>query len=331
MDFASLPKIELHLHLDCSLSYEVVHFLNPRITFEEYRQSFIAPSKCTDLADFITRAVKGIELMQSTEELRLVTLDLFKQLKKDQVLYAEIRFAPLLHLEGGLKSHEVVEAVIEATEEGIRKTGVEAGIILCTLRHYSEAQSLETIQLVEQYMGNRVVGFDIAADEAGFPITNHIKAFAYAKEKGIPCTAHAGEAKGAESVWETLQNFHPARIGHGVRSAEDPALLHFLKQQAIHLEVCPTSNVQTNVFDQITDHTLDQIYSSGISMSINTDARTISNVSLTDEYAKVERVFGWDKEHFLRCNLEAVRHAFISPELKKRLTRELIAGYEIVT
>src|ERR1051325_3845502 len=98
MDFTRLPKIELHLHLDCSLSYAVVQQLAPSVTVAEYRQSFIAPAKCTDLADYISRAVRGVELMQTKEQLRLVTLDLFRQLKNDRVIYAEIRFAPLQHL-----------------------------------------------------------------------------------------------------------------------------------------------------------------------------------------------------------------------------------------
>lgn len=327
MDYSKQPKVELHLHLDCSLSYEVVKQLNPAVTEEEYKESFIAPPKCTDLADYIKRAIKGFELMQTKEQLRLVTLDLFKQLKADNVLYAEIRFAPLQHTLKGLTSDEVVEAVNAATEEGIKAYGVEAGIILCTLRHYTEEQSTQTVQLVNKYKGTHVVGFDIAADEAGFPINNHIKAFQFANANGINCTAHAGEAKGAESVWETLRNFHPSRIGHGVRSAEDTALLSFLKANDIHLEVCPTSNVQTNVFDKIDDHTAPAIFESGVSMSINTDARTISNVTLADEYGLMERVFKWDKEHFKKCNLEAIDHSFAAAGTKQKIRKQIEQGY----
>lgn len=327
MNFLKLPKVELHLHLDCSLSYEVVKLLSPETSLEEFQKSFIAPAKCTDLADYITRAVKGIELMQTREQLRLVTLDLFRQLQEDNVIYAEIRFAPLQHLQQGLSPEEVVQIVNEAAEEGIKTTGVEAGLILCTLRHYSKGQSLQTVKLVEQFQETRVCGFDIAADEAGFPIDNHIDAFSYAQEKEIPCTAHAGEAKGAESVWETLRNFHPKRIGHGVRSVEDATLIEFLKKHNIHLEVCPTSNVQTNVFPKIEDHAVDQIYQSGVSMSINTDAKTISNVTLTSEYQLLKEVFAWQKEHFLKCNLEAIQHAFISEEKKESLREKIQRAY----
>ena len=328
MDLKDLPKIELHLHLDCSLSYDVVQLLSPDIDYEQYRESFVAPGKCTDLADYISRAATSIALMQTDEQLRLVTLDLFKQLKQDHIIYAEIRFAPLEHIQKGLSGQEVVTAVNTAVSEAMEIYMVKAGIILCTLRHYSEAQSIETVKLVDQNLGTHVVGFDIASDEAGFPIHNHVKAFSYAKEKGIPCTAHAGEAKGPESVWETLHHFHPSRIGHGVRSAEDPLLMEYLKKEDIHLEVCPTSNVQTNVIDNIENHPADKIYRSGISMSINTDARTITPVTLTDEYMTLVDLFGWEKAEFLRCNLEAIRHAFTSDETKKQLRREVITAYQ---
>ncbi len=328
MNYLTAPKVELHLHLDCSLSYEVVKQLSPATTYEAYRQSFMAPPKCTDLADYISRAVKGCELMQTKEQLRLVTLDLFTQLKADNVVYAEIRFAPLLHTMKGLAPEEVVKAVNEAAAEGIKNTGVEAGIILCTLRHYSADQSMETVMLVKQFKGTHVVGFDIAADEAGFPIDNHIAAFRFAHANDIPCTAHAGEAKGASSVWETLNNFHPSRIGHGVRSAEDPTLLSFLKQQNIHLEVCPTSNIQTNVFDKIENHAAGKIYAAGVSMSINTDARTISNVTLGSEYKIMEKVFHWTKDHFRKCNLEAIDHSFAPPAIKAIIRQKIEAAYK---
>jgi len=327
MDYNKAPKVELHLHLDCSLSYEVVRLLMPAVTIDEYVQSFIAPPKCPDLADYITRAIRGFELMQTEEQLHLVTLDLFRQLKSDNVIYAEMRFAPLQHIMQGLTPDEVIRTVNEATKEGIKTYGVNAGIILCTLRHFSDDQSMQTAQLVRKYKGTHVVGFDIAADEAGFPIDNHIKAFQFAKAHNIQCTAHAGEAKGAESVWETLKNFHPSRIGHGVRSAEDAQLLSFLKENNIHLEVCPTSNIQVNVFDRIEDHTADKIYNAGVSMSINTDARTISNVTLADEYRLLARIFNWNKEHFRKCNLEAIDHSFATPDIKNNVRKLIEEAY----
>jgi len=324
---AGLPKCELHLHLDCSLSYNVVVKIDPTITYEAYLNDFIAPQKCTDLADFLTRAVKGFALMQTKEQLQLVVHDLFQQLAADNMLYAEIRFAPLQHTLQGLTPAEVVAFTEEATALAVKETGIEARLILCTLRHYSEAQSMETVLLVEKFKDSYVAGFDIAADEAGFPIDNHIAAFAYAKQNGIPCTAHAGEAKGPESVWETLQYFGPGRIGHGIRSIEDKKLVDHLRKNNIHLEVCPSCNVLIDIYDTYMDHPVDALYRAGVSLSVNTDTRTITNITLSKEYQQLQDIFGWTKEDFYKCNCNAIDAAFIPAAVKTNLLEKLSKAY----
>jgi adenosine deaminase len=321
MDFSLLPKVELHLHLDCSLSYEVVSTIDPSV------QNYIAPEKCTNLADFLTRAVTGYRLMQTKEQLQLVVFDLFKQLQADNVVYAEIRFAPFLHIEKGLTPYEVVEATEAATAKAIKETGIEARLILCTLRHYTEAQSMQTVQLVEQFKNTYVAGFDIAGDEAGFPIDAHIKAYQFAKEKYIPCTAHAGEASGAASVWETLEHFGPSRIGHGVRSYEDAKLVQHLQKHKIHLELCPTCNVQINICNTYKDHPIDKLYKAGVSINVNTDCRTICNIDLNREYKKLHDTFGWTTNDFYNTNVNAINVAFINDDLKTTLLNKLKAAY----
>jgi adenosine deaminase len=328
MNLRQIPKVELHLHLDCSLSFDVVSRIVPKVTLEEYTQRFIAPAKCTNLADFLTRAPAGIRLMQTEQQLRLVTEDLFRQLVDDHILYAEIRFAPLLHTEGVLRPKDVVDIVEQATIAAIESTGIEARLLLCTLRHFSRSESLETVQLVQQFRGTKVVGFDIAADEAGYPIDEHIPAFRFAQDHAIPCTAHAGEARGADSVWETLRQFRPLRIGHGVRSMEDSVLLEHLQKENIHLEVCPTSNIQTDIYSEMKDHPIGKLYNMGISVGVNTDARTLSNTSLTEEYQKLHLTFGWTKEHFLRCNLNALHSSFLPQTEKRRLLDRLTDEYQ---
>lgn len=328
MDYSQLPKIELHLHLDCSLSYKVVKQLDPAVSEEQYREEFMAPVSCPDLREYIKRSAKGFTLMQNPEQLRLVTLDFLEQMDRDSVIYVEIRFAPLLHTQNGLSPSEVIEAVQQALEEGRNQYKVIPRLILCTLRNYSEEQSLETVMLAEKFLPQGwVVGFDIAGDEAGYPVSAHEKAFVYANQQGIPCTAHAGEACGPSSVWEVLRHFHPSRLGHGVRSAEDPALMDHLKKNGIHLEICPTSNLRTNIFEKLSDHSLNVIYHTGISMSINTDARTVTPVTLTSEYEAVAETFGWTRADFLKCNLEAVDHSFTTETVKIRLREQLIAAY----
>ncbi len=224
-----IPKIELHLHLDCSLSFDVISQLLPGTTKEEYQKYFTAPEKCLDISDYFRCVRRNVTLMQTENALRAVVDGLFVQLRDDNVVYAEIRFAPFLHLKNGLIPEQVVEIVADSISNNCKASRISAGLILCTLRNYSEEESFQIIKLVERYINNTVVaGFDIAGDETNFPINAHLKAFNYANTHDIPTTAHAGESKGAESVWDTLHHLKSKRIGHGVRSIEDEKLVAYL-------------------------------------------------------------------------------------------------------
>lgn len=328
MDFKSLPKVELHLHFDCSLSYALVSRLNPSITLEDYRNDFIAPDKCTNLIQVLSRSSNSIALMQTEEQLRLATKDVLEQLQQENVFYTELRFAPLLHIMEGLSAEEVVEIVDAAAASASQVTGVETRIILCTLRNFTTEESMQTVKLVERFKGTRVVALDIAGDEAGYPLEPHVPAFQYAAQNGISYTAHAGESRGAESVWETLRLLGPSRIGHGVHCIEDLTLVEYLRKEQIHLELCPTSNYQTNAVDTYAGHPIATLYDAGLALSVNCDDRTLCNINLTREYEKLHATFGWDEAHFFQCNLNAVHAAFIPETLKQRLENQLREGYK---
>ena len=327
LNFTSLPKVEIHLHLDCSLSYVVVFRLNPSITPEDYRNDFIAPAKCANLAEVLSKSSNSIALMQTEEQLQLVTYDVFEQLQQEHVYYAELRFAPLLHTTKGLTAEDVVAIVDAATASASQATGIEAGIILCTLRHFTGEESMQTVKLVERFKGTRVVALDIAGDEAGYPLEPHAPAFQFAAQNGIPYTAHAGESVGAESVWETLRLLRTSRIGHGVRSIEDPTLVEHLRKGHIHLEMCPSSNYQTDAVDTYANHPIAKLYDAGLSLGVNSDDRTLCNINLTREYEKLHNTFGWGETQFLQCNLNAIRAAFLPEAVKQRLENKLQEGY----
>jgi adenosine deaminase len=289
-------------------------------------------SELRDLASArLRRTIKSRSILSPEasviSSIQHLTADIFQQLQRDGVIYAEIRFAPLFHNEKGLAPEEVVEIVASAAARAGESTGIETRLILCTLRHFSEQQSLQTAQLVKRFKGTRVAALDIAGDEAGFGIDQHRAAFQFAIEHDLGRTTHAGEARGPESVWESLKHFQPSRLGHGVRSIEDADLLAHLKQQNIHLEVCPTCNVQIDIYGTYADHPIDRLYKAGVSVGVNTDARTIVNTGLTQEYERLLQVFGWGREHFLLCNLNALRAAFLPDSIKQRLELRLMEGY----
>lgn len=321
-----LPKVELHVHLDCCLSFKGLSRIDPTISESFYKKNFIGTS-CSCLKDYIRCADTALEYMQTKEQLEIVIEDLFDQLTNDNVIYAEIRFAPLLHQKKGLSSKNVVEIVSNKTKIESEKSGIEVGLILCTLRHFSVDQSLQTVKLVKDFSNKNVVGFDIAADEAGFPIDNHIKSFQFARDNNIFCTAHAGEALGADSITNTLKYLKPNRIGHGVRCIEDNSLIEKIKKENIHLEICVTSNMVTKVFNNLKDHPVNFLLNKGISLSINTDGRTISDTTLNKEYVLLNKEFNWLKNKFLEVNINAMKASFSSNEVKNKIISILNQNY----
>lgn len=324
---ALLPKVELHLHLDCSLSLTGVRRLRPSVTAEEYVHEFVAPARCTNLAHFLSRVPKILPLLQTSEALAVMVEDVFEQLRRDSVVYAELRFAPLLHIAGGLPAERVVDIVDATVERMARQTGIEARLILCTLRHYTEQDSLRTAALVREFRARRVAALDLAGDEAGFPNHPHVAAFRYARDHGLNTTAHAGEALGPASVWNTLRALMPDRIGHGVRSVEDHGLVAYLRDRQIHLEICPSSNAQ--LMDTVpcwSCHPVDRLAKAGVSLSISTDTRTLTATTLTREYELMRRHFGWTSEMLTASNLAALRHAFADDATKAALTGRLLAA-----
>lgn len=324
--YMALPKVELHVHLDTSLSLAAVQMLRPGISEEEYRRTYVAPAHCRDLKDFLGYALPAIALLQRREALSLALRQLMRELAAEGVLYAEIRLAPLLHTREGLTAEVVAATLCAALAEGRAETGLEAGLLFCTLRHFTGEESMQTVRLAAQFRDSGVVGLDLAGDEAGYDLAAHLPAYAFAAEAGLPATVHAGEAAGPESVRACLALPGVRRIGHGVRSAEDPALVARLVQEGIHLEVCPGSNIQTGVFPDIRAHTLDRLYRAGVSLSINTDGRGLTATDLCSEYALVAEAFGWGPADFLRTNQMAVAAAFCDPATRDRLLDRLQNG-----
>ena len=325
----NFPKIELHLHIDCSLSFQFVSKYVPGISKEEYQAVYNTPVNCCSLNDYLACAQAAILLMQTKEQLVDATLDVIRQLEADHVIYAELRFAPLQHLTQGLTPEEVVEATLEAVHS---YTGpVKVNLILCTLRHFTKEQSDLTADLVIKYAAEGVVGLDLAADEAGFGLENHQEAFERVNSHGICCTAHAGEARGAESVIETLSLLGAKRIGHGIRSVEDSKLLATLKKDDIHLEICPTSNHITRVFPEGAEYPINHLLLNRLSFGINTDGRAISNVTLDDEYRWLKETKGWDVKDMFYVNAQALEAAFISDKEKEILRIKLHEGFEPFT
>ncbi|WP_062516629.1 adenosine deaminase [Demequina gelatinilytica] len=348
-EILALPKVVLHDHLDgglrpstlIELAAEIGHEL-PSTDPEELARLFKDNAGSGDLVRYLEAFAHTTAVMQSASNLRRVAREAVLDLAADGVIYAELRYAPEQHVSGGLSLQEVVEAVQSGIEEGVSEAleagfAIRAAAILDAMRHLD--RSVEIAELALANRGRCCVAFDIAGPELGFPASRHREAFALLREHHMPVTIHAGEADGAESVGEALGLGSARRIGHGVRIHEDiegfggeELVLGVIAQHAldlqIPLEVCPTSNVQTAAASSIADHPMHELRNLGFAVTVNTDNRLVSGVSMSSEFAALVEV-GWDKEDLFEATLAAAWGAFLPYDEKADLAELVIEGYGI--
>ena len=317
--------IDLHLHLDGSLSVKSVKELaalqNIEIpeNEEELLKLLRINDDCKDLTEYLEKFAFPGKLLQTKEAIALSVYNLQEELKEQGLIYAEIRFAPQLHTKEGLCQREVIEAAID----GLNRSDFSAGLILCCMRgNDNHEENLETVKLAKDYLGKGVVCVDIAGAEALFPTENFEDLFVLAKELGIPYTIHAGEADGPRSVYKALE-FGTKRLGHGIRSLEDPELVEKIAREGITLELCPTSNIHTCMFPSIEEYPLRTLMDAGVKVTINTDNMTVSNINLAKEFGKLIAAFNLTDEEIKGFARNSVNACFASEETKKVLLEKI--------
>ncbi len=319
--------VELHLHMDICMSFEAVASLDPTVDIGTYRREFVGPRRFDSFTAFLASTERHVDLLQTEQGLRTCMRDLRAQLAADDALHAEPRFAPLRHIEGDLTSREVCEIVVEEARAW-QQDGLSCAVILCALRHYTEAQSIETAQLCTALHADDLpVAFDLAGDEAGYPLTTHLPAFGIVRGADVPFTVHAGESAGPESVREVLDHLEPRRISHGIRAVEDPDLVARLVREGVHLEACPSSNVQISVVPSMAEHPIDALAEAGVSIGISTDQRGITDTTVTEEMRRLVDAFGWDRAVLARRQLDALEAAFVTEPERARLRERLIGSW----
>lgn len=301
-EIKKMPKVELHLHLDGSVRIETASNLLG-LSKQELFDKMVASDKCIDLNEYLTKFKLPIDLLQTKDNLCLVARELGQLLEEQNVIYAEVRFAPFFHTKSGLTLDEVVMAVLDGF------AGYNVNLILCMMRGSSFEDNEKIIDLASRYLKNGVVGLDLAGAEGVYHTCDYADLFRIAKEKGIPFTIHAGEADGRDSVLSAL-DFGAKRLGHGIRCLEDMNLVKRIVNERVLLEICPTSNVQTNVVSEYRNHPIYKLYKKGVLVCVNTDNVTVSNVTLTDEYIKLYKNFGFNIDDFKKMNLAAIEGSF---------------------
>lgn len=320
--------IDLHLHLDGAITPDIAKKLAalqdiklPAENDEQLEKLLTVPEDCTNLNDFLKCFALPDELMMTQEGISEGVYLVAENIKKQGVIYAEIRFAPQNHTENGMSQEEAVQAALE----GLKRTNLKANIILCCMRgDGNEAANYETLELTKKYLveDGGVTGMDLAGAEALYPTSKYAELFARAREYGIPFTIHAGEADGAESVRYAIE-YGAARIGHGVRIYEDEAVRELVKNKGIFLEMCPTSNRQTHAVENMREYPLITYLNEGIKVTLNTDDMAIEGITLENEFRYMEKESGLTSEQEKIILNNAVDAAFTSAAVKEKLKKEL--------
>ncbi len=317
----NLPKAELHVHLDGSLRPRTMFELAterevvlPVSTIESLASYMMVP-EASSLEGYLKRFELTLLVMQDSDALERIAYELVVDHAAENVRWLELRFCPQLNQKQGLPAEEVLDSVLRGMREAEnyvagRGQEIQSAIILCGLRSHSSSVTSETAELAVAYMRRGVCGFDLAGAEAGHPVLNHRHAIKRAYQAGLPITLHAGEGFGPESIQQAIEFGHTSRIGHGTRLFEDPTLMELVRKLRIPLEVCLTSNLQTGVVHSLAEHPVQQYLKLGIPISLSTDNRLMSAVTLTDEYTRARDAFNMTKKELAAIARTGFEHAF---------------------
>jgi adenosine deaminase len=334
------PKVVLHDHLDgglrpatvIDLARDTGHSL-PTTDVDELARWFVEGARRHDLDLYLETFEHTVGVMQSKDALVRVAAECAEDLAADGIVYAEVRFAPELHIQGGLSLDEVVDAVLEGFRLGSAGRGITIGTLATAMRH--AANSSEIAELALRHRDDGVVGFDIAGSEAGNPPTRHLAAFQEIAKANSHITIHAGEAFGLPSIWEAVQLCGAERLGHGVRIVDDITvdeaarahlgrLAAFVRDRRVALEMCPTSNVHTGAAPSITEHPIRLLTRLRYRVTVNTDNRLMSDITLSQEFHNLVEAFGWGWDEIEWFTVNAMKSAFWPFDQRLRIIQGVI-------
>lgn len=316
-ELIKLPKIELHCHLDGSLSRE---FIEKRLGRTVREEELSVSDDCKSLSEYLEKFEIPGECLRDAEGLEGAGYDILRTMSKDNVIYAEIRFAPLLHTSEKFNTKQVIEALLHGLERGKQDFGVDYNVIVCAMRHQSLEESYAMIRDAYTFLGKGVCAADLAGAEAIYPMSDFMELFEKVKEMGMPFTLHAGECGEVKNILDSVEA-GAGRIGHGIAMRNHGEVEKLIKERGIGVEMCPISNLQTKAVASSSEYPLREFLDAGILATINTDNRTVSNTSMTKELEFIQRIYGIRDEEVLLLMRNAAKIAFAENEKKERMLK----------
>ncbi|MBY5944229.1 adenosine deaminase [Photobacterium rosenbergii] len=326
MNYFDLPKIDLHCHLDGSVRPQTVidlakqqNITLPSYDVDEINALMVAPETCSDLPEYLSRFDLPVSVMQTADSLERISFELFEDAAKENVKYLEVRFAPQLHIQNGLTYEEIIASAVKGMKKAEALYDIKGNYILSMVKFLPSDTIPQVIDAGVSLLNQGVVAFDLAGSELdGF--SHDYASFAQdAKDKGYRVTIHAGEQGSGQNVYEAISILGAERIGHGVAIKDHQQAYNLVKDEDVALETCPSSNVQTKAIPELSQHPIKAFYKDGVPVTINTDNRTVSNTTMTDEVRKVVEQFELSEADYYQIYKMSVKHSFASDDVKQAL------------
>lgn len=319
-ELITLPKVELHCHLDGSLSRA---FIEKRLGKTVSQSELSVSEDCRNLNEYLEKFDLPGRCIMDEEGLKEAGYDVLKSMKKENVCYAEIRFAPLLSETSDMDCRKVIEALITGLERGKSDFGIEYGVITCAMRHHSQEDNYRMIKTAREYLGHGVCAADLAGAESLYPMSEFMELFKKTKEMGMPFTLHAGECGSVQNILDSVEA-GAARIGHGIAMRGHKDVQKELQKKGIGIEMCPISNLQTKAVESTKDYPMREFLNTGLKVTVNTDNRTVSNTTLTKELEFIQNTYGITDEEVHLMMKNAVDVAFADDAVKEKVLRKII-------
>ncbi|MEZ4266260.1 MAG: adenosine deaminase [Myxococcota bacterium] len=325
-----LPKTDLHVHLDGSMRLSTILDLAktrgvelPATDEAGLAKAIHMGEVCKDLNDYLLAFDITLAVLQDEEALHRAAYELAEDAARENVRYMEVRYSPILHTRKGASLTRIVESVIEGLADARRDYGIACNVIICGIRHIEPQQSLRLAEVASAYKNKGVCGFDLAGAEYDYPAKQHREAFYLVRNNNVRSTIHAGEAYGPESIHQAIHVCGAHRIGHGTRLREDGDLLNYVADQRVPLEVCLSSNVQTQAVRDFASHPLGFYFDFGVRVTINTDNRLITNTTVTDEYVRAVETFRFDAMDVKQLVINGFKSAFLPFHERQTILRRV--------
>ena len=323
----SLPKVELHIHIEGSLEPELIFELAcrnrielPFADVEAIRQAY----QFKDLQSFLDIYYRGADVLRRERDFYDLTWAYMQRAAADNVRHTEIFFDPQAHTERGIAFDTVVAGISSALEAARRELGVSSRLIMCFLRHLSAGAAMETLEQALDHR-DRIVAVGLDSSEAGHPPRKFQNVFDRARSEGFLSVAHAGEEGPPDYIWQALELLAVSRIDHGVRCQEDDRLVRHLRERQVPLTVCPLSNVKLGVFPRLEDHNLKWLLDAGLCVTVNSDDPAYFGGYIGENFLQTQRALGLDREQLTRLSRNAIEASFLDAPDKQRLAAELHA------